>query len=94
MTGLPAVNTTQPKIWTKGHPYVYMKPIQDDPWITVKTGMDKYDDGMCKAWNGELDTLLTFVSGPPSVPVRLFLTRFCLRLVSSRLQSQRSVQSP
>jgi len=27
----------------------------------LKRGIDKYDDEMCKAWNGELDAILTFV---------------------------------
>jgi len=35
--------------------------VQGDPWETVKGGVDKFDAEMCKAWNGELDTILTFV---------------------------------
>ena len=35
--------------------------VQGDPWETVKGGVDKVDAEMCKAWNGELDTILTFV---------------------------------
>ena len=42
----------------------------DSSWETLKKGIDKYDDEMCRAWNGELDTILTFVchlSSPSSV---------------------------
>jgi len=36
-------------------------PPKGDPWETLKKGIDKYDKEMCDAWNGELDTILTFV---------------------------------
>jgi len=52
----------KPKIWDKDHPYLYFweKP-KEDSWETLKKGIDKYDKEMCDAWNGELDTILTFV---------------------------------
>ena len=55
----------QPYAW--GHwtiPYQYPM-VQEDPWETLKSRMDKYDAEMCKAWNGELDTILTFVCLEP-----------------------------
>jgi len=52
----------QPKIWDWWHEYVYPpeKP-KLEPWETIKQGLDKHDDEMSKAWNDELNTLLTFV---------------------------------
>jgi len=41
-------------------PYEYPM-VQGDPWETLKAGVAKFDMEMCKAWNGELDTILTFV---------------------------------
>jgi len=32
-----------------------------DSWATLKTRIDKYDNGICKGWREELDTILTFV---------------------------------
>jgi len=37
------------------------KPSERDPWKIVKKAIDKHDKEMCDAWNGELDTILTFV---------------------------------
>ena len=49
-------------------------------WETIKRGLDKYDKGMCDAWNDELTTILTFVRGST-----FFLTfphtEECVRLV-------------
>ena len=35
--------------------------FEGDPWVTLKSGIDGFDKEMCNAWNGELDTMLTFV---------------------------------
>ena len=36
-------------------------PPKKGPWGSLKKGLNGYDREMCDAWNGELDTLLTFV---------------------------------
>jgi len=51
----------QPKAWAWwGSKYEYPM-VEGDPWETLKVGVDRFDTEMCKAWNGELDTILTFV---------------------------------
>ena len=56
---------TQLQIWDKNHPYVFSEMLKDPPkkgpWGALKKGLNGYDREMCDAWNGELDTLLTFV---------------------------------
>jgi len=72
----------------------------DGSWETLKKGIDKYDDEMCRAWNGELDTILTFVcylSSPSSmitltmlVQTGLFsaaVTAFCIESFQALSQS-------
>ena len=44
--------------WNSKHNYPL---VQGDPWELLKIGVDKFDKEMCDAWNGELDTVLTFV---------------------------------
>jgi len=56
----------QPKIWDNEHDYVYLEKPKLEPWETIKRGLDKNDDEMAKAWNDELNTLLTFVRSIPS----------------------------
>jgi len=60
------------RIWNKDCPHVYNdmlnEPPKDGSWETLKKGIDKYDDDLGKAWNGELDTILIFVCVPPVLP--------------------------
>jgi len=48
-------------MWTGDVPYQYLEQPQGDPWSVLRLKVDKYDDDKCKAWNSELDTILTFV---------------------------------
>jgi len=47
--------------WTKGLPYGYGDLGNGATWETMKKGVDKYDEEMCRGWKEDLDTLLVFV---------------------------------
>jgi len=44
-----------------GQPYLFLQPVEGDPWERMKFGVDKYDDELCKGWKDDLDTMLVFV---------------------------------
>jgi len=50
----------KPVPWLPWNTYGYPM-VEGDPWAVLKSGVDKFDKEMCEAWNGELDTILTFV---------------------------------
>lgn len=50
----------QPDRWDWRKPYEYPM-VTGDPWDPLKNGAYTFDKEMCDAWNGELDTILTFV---------------------------------
>ena len=79
----------KPQVWRSWIPYVY-PTMKGDPWEPLKDGIGKFDKEMCDAWNGELDTILTFVSQPG----RIFaVIDQCIRPVYSLPHSQHSASS-
>jgi len=52
--------------WKKTYQYPM---VQGDPWEPLKGAVGVFDKEMCDAWNGELDTILTFVCLPFAVSV-------------------------
>lgn len=46
--------------WKDG-PFVYLNLPESEPWETLKRSVGKYDEGMCKGWREDLDTMLVFV---------------------------------
>jgi len=59
-----------------------VKPVDGDVWEKIRAEMEKHDNEMCKAWNGELDTILVFVC-KLSRPVIVSDTEILFRLVYS-----------
>jgi len=57
------ITRLQMQSWKPGQPYVhYLDTPKEDPWLTLKRGVDQYDDAqMCKAWKDDLETMLIFV---------------------------------
>jgi len=80
-----------------GDPYHFQPPLdppEGEPWEIIKGGVTKYDKEMCDAWNGELDTLLTFVSYPfPSRDIT-YTEKISTRLVFFPLPRLHSVWIP
>ena len=56
------LHVQRPELWTDGSPYLYyLDPCKSDPWVKLKSRIDKYDAETCKGWTDDLDTMLVFV---------------------------------
>ena len=91
------MNSRKPKAWTPRDPYHFQPPLQQpegEAWEIIKGGIAKYDKEMCDAWNGELDTLLTFVSCSLHSKIVTNTKNISIRLVCSLLPRLHSVWTP